>query len=77
MEYMAQDYSKVPPDVLEAKLKLFPILEKLIKAEKELKTPRVYTTFAKIGVVDESSQMATKSVISWRRTQSIISSGYH
>ena len=68
MEYMAgQDYSKVAPDVLEAKLKLFPILEKLIKAEKELKnTQNLWPTFAKIGgvIVDESSQMATKSVIS-------------
>ena len=68
MEYMAsQDYSKVAPDVLEAKLKLFPILEKLIKAEKELKNAQsLWPTFAKIGgvIVDESSQMATKSVIS-------------
>lgn len=61
LEFMAkQDYSNVAPDVLEAKTRLLPILDRLMKAEKKLEeTAALYKTFTSISevVVDDAVVM--------------------
>ena len=62
-----QDYTLVAEDVVNAKLKLIPILKKLKKSENELvKAGELWKTFSKIGgiIVTEGSKISAKAAAS-------------
>ncbi|MBZ9628167.1 hypothetical protein LB450_08660 [Psychroflexus sp. CAK1W] len=68
LQYLSkQDYSKVAPDVIEAKKKLIPLLNKLQKAEKRLEdSSNLWETFSVVSniMADEGSTIALKASLS-------------
>lgn len=75
-EYMQlQDYSKVAPDVIEAKSKLLPIINELKVAEKDLdEANEVWSTFASLSevMIDKAAPLALSATVSGGFNQSMI-----